>query len=124
MAALVARAALAEGSGGRASMSGTRDVETVGRPGHCTLELLSCVCETWVSGCACAWQGWSRQGPWPPPPREECGGLTAAFCTETGAPALLPYQFRMEEIEGFRYRCRVSGVGVSCGVLAAPGPMS
>lgn len=30
------------------------------------------------------------------------------FSTETGAPALLPYQFRMEEIEGFRYRCRVS----------------
>uniref|UniRef100_A0A8C9ABP8 RNA helicase n=1 Tax=Prolemur simus TaxID=1328070 RepID=A0A8C9ABP8_PROSS len=25
---------------------------------------------------------------------------------ENGAPVLLPYQFRMEEIEGFRYRCR------------------
>uniref|UniRef100_A0A8C7C595 RNA helicase n=1 Tax=Neovison vison TaxID=452646 RepID=A0A8C7C595_NEOVI len=25
---------------------------------------------------------------------------------ESGAPVLLPYQFRMEEIEGFRYRCR------------------
>ncbi|KAL2777107.1 putative ATP-dependent RNA helicase DDX56 isoform 2 [Daubentonia madagascariensis] len=25
---------------------------------------------------------------------------------ENGAPILLPYQFRMEEIEGFRYRCR------------------
>lgn len=25
---------------------------------------------------------------------------------EPGAPVLLPYQFRMEEIEGFRYRCR------------------
>lgn len=33
------------------------------------------------------------------------------FSAETGAPALLPYQFRMEEIEGFRYRCRVSGLG-------------
>lgn len=37
------------------------------------------------------------------------GALSAAFSTENGAPALLPYQFRMEEIEGFRYRCRVSG---------------
>lgn len=34
------------------------------------------------------------------------GALSAAFSTENGAPALLPYQFRMEEIEGFRYRCR------------------
>uniref|UniRef100_A0A673SVZ9 RNA helicase n=1 Tax=Suricata suricatta TaxID=37032 RepID=A0A673SVZ9_SURSU len=25
---------------------------------------------------------------------------------ENGTPVLLPYQFRMEEIEGFRYRCR------------------
>ncbi|XP_037693174.1 probable ATP-dependent RNA helicase DDX56 isoform X2 [Choloepus didactylus] len=25
---------------------------------------------------------------------------------ENGAPVLLPYQFQMEEIEGFRYRCR------------------
>uniref|UniRef100_A0A673T4F0 RNA helicase n=1 Tax=Suricata suricatta TaxID=37032 RepID=A0A673T4F0_SURSU len=29
---------------------------------------------------------------------------------ENGTPVLLPYQFRMEEIEGFRYRCRVSGM--------------
>lgn len=39
------------------------------------------------------------------------GALTAAFSTESTAPVLLPYQFRMEEIEGFRYRCRVSGTG-------------
>lgn len=37
------------------------------------------------------------------------GTLTAMLSTENGAPVLLPYQFRMEEIEGFRYRCRVSG---------------
>lgn len=36
------------------------------------------------------------------------GTAHCCFSTENGAPALLPYQFRMEEIEGFRYRCRVS----------------
>lgn len=34
--------------------------------------------------------------------------LTAAFSPEGEAPTLLPYQFQMEEIESFRYRCRVS----------------
>lgn len=34
--------------------------------------------------------------------------LTAAFSPEGEAPILLPYQFQMEEIESFRYRCRVS----------------
>lgn len=33
--------------------------------------------------------------------------LTAAFSPEGEAPILLPYQFQMEEIESFRYRCRV-----------------
>lgn len=34
--------------------------------------------------------------------------LTAVFSPEGEAPILLPYQFQMEEIESFRYRCRVS----------------
>lgn len=37
--------------------------------------------------------------------------LTAAFSPEGEAPVLLPYQFQMEEIESFRYRCRVSSIG-------------
>lgn len=57
----------------------------------------------------------SRSGCCLPLGRGSTGGWgaaarTAHCCssTENGAPALLPYQFRMEEIEGFRYRCRVS----------------
>lgn len=34
--------------------------------------------------------------------------LTTAFSPEGETPTLLPYQFQMEEIESFRYRCRVS----------------
>lgn len=34
--------------------------------------------------------------------------FTNAFSPEGEAPILLPYQFQMEEIESFRYRCRVS----------------
>lgn len=49
-------------------------------------------------------------------------GLTTAFCTESGAPVLLPYQFRMEEIEGFRYRCRVSGAGGELWGSCSPWP--
>lgn len=43
--------------------------------------------------------------------------LTAVFSADSGAPVLLPYQFHMEEIEGFRYRCRVSGALWGCGYL-------
>lgn len=51
------------------------------------------------------------------PPKDTVGVLALgtpwtqalAFPPEPGTPLLLPYQFRMEEIEGFRYRCRVSG---------------
>lgn len=45
------------------------------------------------------------------------GAAHCCFSTEHGAPALLPYQFHMEEIEGFRYRCRVSGPGRGSGFL-------
>lgn len=44
--------------------------------------------------------------------------LTAAFSPEGEAPILLPYQFQMEEIESFRYRCRVrSTLGWAGGVV-------
>lgn len=49
------------------------------------------------------------------------GTLTAVFSTENGAPVLLPYQFRMEEIEGFRYRCRVSGISWLGAGVSPPG---
>lgn len=62
--------------------------------------------------------GKEQAGCRPPHPWEGDGRLDlqprGAHCclsTEHGAPALLPYQFHMEEIEGFRYRCRVSGQG-------------
>lgn len=66
-----------------------------------------------VSRCVCTWQGRSRGSQ-----RRVQGALSAAFHTDSGAPSLLPYQFRMEEIEGFRYRCRVSsraGAGAGAG---------
>lgn len=47
----------------------------------------------------------------PGAPAAWAGALTTAFHADSGAPTLLPYQFRMEEIEGFRYRCRVSRPG-------------
>lgn len=40
---------------------------------------------------------------------------------ENGESMLQPYKFRMEEIEGLRYRCRVGGrAGDTGGVLVAP----
>lgn len=50
-------------------------------------------------------------------PAQVCRILTAVFSADSGAPVLLPYQFHMEEIEGFRYRCRVSGALWGCGYL-------
>lgn len=41
---------------------------------------------------------------------------------DSGAPTLLPYQFHMEEIEGFRYRCRVSRPGWGPGEGPGEGP--
>lgn len=64
------------------------------------------------------WEGLGALGRWPPvdPPQT----LPCSLSTESGAPVLLPYQFRMEEIEGFRYRCRVSGV---CGRVGGESPL-
>lgn len=70
----------------------------------------------WAGLWAAAPQGGSYGGPlsrWFPidPPKPSAQGtLLAILSTENGAPVLLPYQFRMGEIEGFRYRCRVSGM--------------
>ncbi|XP_015423711.1 PREDICTED: probable ATP-dependent RNA helicase DDX56 isoform X1 [Myotis davidii] len=41
-----------------------------------------------------------------PTEQSQLGRIEELLGGENGAPALLPYQFRMEEIEGFRYRCR------------------
>uniref|UniRef100_A0A4X1UBX1 Probable ATP-dependent RNA helicase DDX56 n=1 Tax=Sus scrofa TaxID=9823 RepID=A0A4X1UBX1_PIG len=41
-----------------------------------------------------------------PTEQSHLGKIEELLSGENGAPALLPYQFRMEEIEGFRYRCR------------------
>lgn len=41
-----------------------------------------------------------------PTEQSHLGRIEELLGGETGAPALLPYQFHMEEIEGFRYRCR------------------
>ena len=62
----------------------------------------------WASHCVCSSQGRRGLGGSGRPAFQ--GSLTAMLSTENRAPVLLPYQFRMEEIEGFRYRCRVSGV--------------
>lgn len=84
-------------------------------PGCSTWGTIAPADETQVPRCMCT----SRCGE-PVPACVTCDaaswgrGAWAAHChfsTETGAPALLPYQFHMEEIEGFRYRCRVSGLG-------------
>lgn len=78
------------------------------------------VLKTQVSRCICTWQGWSQGSQ----PHVRGVVLTAAFHTDSGTPTLLPYQFRMEEIEGFRYRCRVSrpqaGAGRGAGARASP----
>lgn len=69
------------------------------------------------AGLLCPWEGLGALGRWPPvDPSQTFRGpsLPCSLSTENGAPVLLPYQFRMEEIEGFRYRCRVSGV---CGCV-------
>lgn len=36
------------------------------------------------------------------------GACLRALCSDKAEAALKPYEFKMEEIEGFRYRCRVS----------------
>ncbi|XP_004602079.2 probable ATP-dependent RNA helicase DDX56 isoform X2 [Sorex araneus] len=41
-----------------------------------------------------------------PAEQSHLGRMEALLGGEPGTPLLLPYQFRMEEIEGFRYRCR------------------
>ncbi|XP_007954602.2 probable ATP-dependent RNA helicase DDX56 [Orycteropus afer afer] len=41
-----------------------------------------------------------------PTEQAHLGEIEELLSGEHGAPVLLPYQFRMEEIEGFRYRCR------------------
>ncbi|NP_001231472.1 probable ATP-dependent RNA helicase DDX56 [Sus scrofa] len=41
-----------------------------------------------------------------PTEQSHLGKIEELLSGENGAPALLPYQFRMEEIEGFRYRRR------------------
>jgi len=41
-----------------------------------------------------------------PTEQSHLGTIEELLSGENGAPVLLPYQFRMEEIEGFRYRCR------------------
>uniref|UniRef100_A0A8C3VTI0 Probable ATP-dependent RNA helicase DDX56 n=1 Tax=Catagonus wagneri TaxID=51154 RepID=A0A8C3VTI0_9CETA len=41
-----------------------------------------------------------------PTEQSRLGKIEELLSGENGATALLPYQFRMEEIEGFRYRCR------------------
>ncbi|KAM5188920.1 putative ATP-dependent RNA helicase DDX56 [Callospermophilus lateralis] len=41
-----------------------------------------------------------------PTEQSHLGKIEELLCGEGEAPVLLPYQFRMEEIEGFRYRCR------------------
>ncbi|XP_023414361.2 NPC1-like intracellular cholesterol transporter 1 isoform X5 [Loxodonta africana] len=41
-----------------------------------------------------------------PAEQAHLGKIEELLSGENGVPVLLPYQFRMEEIEGFRYRCR------------------
>uniref|UniRef100_A0A2I3N1R8 RNA helicase n=1 Tax=Papio anubis TaxID=9555 RepID=A0A2I3N1R8_PAPAN len=41
-----------------------------------------------------------------PPEQSHLGKIEELLSGENRGPILLPYQFRMEEIEGFRYRCR------------------
>ncbi|XP_036720221.1 probable ATP-dependent RNA helicase DDX56 [Balaenoptera musculus] len=41
-----------------------------------------------------------------PTEQSHLGKIEELLSGGNGAPVLLPYQFRMEEIEGFRYRCR------------------
>ncbi|KAI5235653.1 probable ATP-dependent RNA helicase DDX56 isoform X1 [Manis pentadactyla] len=41
-----------------------------------------------------------------PAEQSHLGKIEEILSGEDGTPVLLPYQFRMEEIEGFRYRCR------------------
>ncbi|XP_061270423.1 probable ATP-dependent RNA helicase DDX56 isoform X2 [Bos javanicus] len=41
-----------------------------------------------------------------PTEQSQLGKIEELLSGDSGAPVLLPYQFHMEEIEGFRYRCR------------------
>lgn len=54
--------------------------------GHC-----SCCSYCLLSGCAAS-----------------CCELWDSVCSDNSESVLRPYEFKMEEIEGFRYRCRVS----------------
>lgn len=91
----------------------------MGFPGYSTLEHCCACWEPQVSCCVCI--SYPREGAGRVPAASplggdgrlglQPGGAHCCLSTEHGTPALLPYQFHMEEIEGFRYRCRVSGQG-------------